>query len=509
LWIRDIDSEQARPVPGATGVYQAFWSPGNQWIGYSSGQACGIRPGCDLVKIPVGGGTPRRIVRLAGSFKRAWWSSDGATIVYCDSLGLYTVPAEGGVAQRIVEHSHIEHPSVIDLSGGRRAFLYQALDAEQPGHAIYLQVAGESRRHLLKVSRSNNPYPAWSPTGHLIYVDGPNTRPEIWAMPLSLSDLKPAGNAFRIVERGASPMVSATGTLVYGDPPSNRSQMRWVDRSGRSLSTIGEGEAMSQVVLSRDGRSVAVAAADPEPDIFIYDAERGTRTRLTADPNAEAIGSWTPAGDEITYASFNTRESAILSRAPGAPVKEVLRGAPRVRRPEWSPDGRFLMYTTLDERNKGDLLYRERRAGGTLGDERVFLRTPAHEGEARFSPDGRRVAYVSDESGRPEVYITEFPEGRSRIRVSENGGGSPRWRRDGRELFYAEWGKLWAVSVAASAPIRAGRPAMLFEKRSVGLLQFDTAADGRRFVVLERPAGEPPLAVHVVQNWFEEFRTVR
>lgn len=167
------------------------------------------------------------------------------------------------------------------------------------------------------------------------------------------------------------------------------------------------------------------------------------------------------------------------------------------------------MYSAYHREHKEDLAYRERRDGETLGEENIFLGTPAGEAQARFSPDDRYVAYASDETGRPEVYIRDFPGGQKRLQVSTNGGSSPRWRRDGRELFFADGARLMAASVAPGSSLKVGTPALLFEKRSVGFLQFDAAANGKRFIILERPAPERPLSVHVVQNWFEEFRTPR
>jgi serine/threonine-protein kinase len=151
-------------------------------------------------------------------------------------------------------------------------------------------------------------------------------------------------------------------------------------------------------------------------------------------------------------------------------------------------------------------LYRERHGAAGLGDEAVFLKTPFNEQQPRFSPDGRFVSYVSDETGRNEVYVRDFPKGRNRWQVSVRGGGSPRWSRSGRELFYSVDAKLMAAPVTSTSPFRTGGPALLFENRATGFLQFDRAPDGKRFLILEKPPGEPPLSVHVVQNWFEEFR---
>src|SRR5262249_9055060 len=156
----DIDQEDAHPVPGAKEVYEVFWSPDNRWLGYSTGTHCGIRGGCDLVKIPVEGGSTTVITRLSGPFRRAYWSSDGETILYCDTAGMYTVPAKGGMPTRVLEHPHIEHPSIVDLPDGRQAYLYQTGQRDRRTHAIYIQLAGEKRTHFIGESSSVNPYPA-------------------------------------------------------------------------------------------------------------------------------------------------------------------------------------------------------------------------------------------------------------------------------------------------------------------------------------------------------------
>jgi eukaryotic-like serine/threonine-protein kinase len=187
LWIRDIDQEQARPVPGATSVYQVFWSPDDQYVGYSAGTCRAFIPGCNLVRIPVQGGTPVTIVTLQGGFRRAYWSSDGETILYAEwPHGLFTIPSRGGSPTRVLEHEHLEHPSFLDLPDGRRAYLYQAEDRNRPGgHGIYVQLEGDPQRRFIAMSSSSNPYPAYSPTGHIIYVDGSNDAPVIWALPFS------------------------------------------------------------------------------------------------------------------------------------------------------------------------------------------------------------------------------------------------------------------------------------------------------------------------------------
>jgi Tol biopolymer transport system component len=175
---------------------------------------------------------------------------------------------------------------------------------------------------------------------------------------------------------------------------------------------------------------------------------------------------------------------------------------------DWSPDQRFLVYESASPETKLDLLYSERRKDGNLGEPVVFLKTQFSEGAPRFSPEGKSVAYVSDETGRNEVYVRSFPNGQGKWRVSTNGGTAPRWRRDGRELFYVEVAKLMAVSVATQPAFSLGTPSQLFEKGTLYSYnpQYDVTPDGKRFIVRQRPVDEKPLAIHVVHNWFEEFR---
>jgi len=509
LWIRDIDQEQARPVPGATPVYQVFWSPDNQYFAYASG-CRGPGRDCELVRIPVEGGTPFLIAKTHG-FRRASWSSDGQTVVFCDDTGMYTVPTTAGPVKRIRESSHIEHPSFLDLPGGRRAFLYQAGD--EPGvrrHGIYVQVEGEERRRLLLFSSSSNPYPSYSPTGHIVYVDGVRDAAAIWALPFSLEKLEATGKPFLIVQHGSSPMVSRTGTLVYSDVPTDKQQLAWVDRSGGNLSLIGEPQRQNSPALSPDGRRLTVEAFDGDPDLFVYDLERGVKTRFTFDPDDERPGAWSLSGDQITYSSLKGGQRWILSKpSSGNGDAIVLVGTPaNGQSPDWSPDQRFLIYVATSPETKGDLVYRERHKDGSLGDAMVFLKTPFIEAAPRFSPDGRFVAYVSDESGRNEVYVRDFPSGANKWQISANGGIAPRWARDAKEIYYAERRKLMAVSVS-TRPVFSPKSAQpLFEKRSLQSMdpQYDVAPDGKRFVILDRPPGEQPLSIHVAHNWFEEFR---
>jgi Tol biopolymer transport system component len=155
---------------------------------------------------------------------------------------------------------------------------------------------------------------------------------------------------------------------------------------------------------------------------------------------------------------------------------------------------------------KRQLLSRERHLDGSLGESVVFLNTPFNPRDPRFSPDGRFVAYVSEQSGRPEIYVRDFPGGANQWQVSRDGGTAPRWRRDGKEIFYIQQTRLIAVSVTTQARFSPGAPIALFEKGMLPQTGYDVSADGKRFITLDRPGNEPPLSIHIVHNWFEEFR---
>jgi eukaryotic-like serine/threonine-protein kinase len=306
-------------------------------------------------------------------------------------------------------------------------------------------------------------------------------------------------------------VVSRTGTLVYSDVPSTRLQLLWCDRSGKTLSTIGDPQPQQSPALSPDGRRLAIASRESgAADIWLYELDREikTKTRIGAVALVPGQSVWTPAGDEITYVSNAAGNADVVSKpSTGNGEAILLAGTPLDEQaPDWSPGRKFLIYTMRSSETKADVLYRERRQDGTLGSPQVFLKTAFNEGLPRFSPDGRFVLYMSDESGKNEIYVRDFPAGKNKWQISTNGGVVPRWRRDGKEIFYIEGAKLMAASVTTQPAFSPHAPARLFENRQLAQSGYDVSRDGKRFVVLERPSGEPPLSVHVVHNWFEEFR---
>src|SRR6185369_7081031 len=342
---------------------------------------------------------------------------------------------------------------------------------------------------------SSNPYPAYSPSGHILYVDGvTGDSIAIWALPFSVDTLQATGKAFPIAQRGASPQISGTGTLVYTDAPSNRQQLTWVDRSGKTISTLGEEQRQNTLSLSPDGHKLAVEVAEADNDIWVYDVDRGIKSRLTADPNDEVLAAWNAAGDEILYSANPNGDVDVFTRSVNGnnEPKQLTNGPLAQIATDWSQDQRFILYFTTAQEMKSAIYYRERRNDGSFGEPVPFLKTMFNERGAKFSPDGNFVVYVSDESGRNEIYVRDFPKGNQKWQISNNGGIAPRWSRDGKELFYIAQRKLMAVNVATHPTFSPSAPAILFEKRSLAAANYDVAADRKRFIILDR-AMERPL----------------
>ena len=267
--------------------------------------------------------------------------------------------------------------------------------------------------------------------------------------------------------------------------------------------------------LSPDGSRVAAQDdSSGNLDIWVHETERAVATRLTFAAGLEAHATWSASGTEITFSSDRRGSRDIFSKpAAGTGEATLLVGGPLDDDyPDWSPDGNYMVYEVSgDPKNKGDIRYLKRKTDGGGFEEAVFLSTPHQEGAAKFSPDGRFVAYSSDESGRFEVYVRPFPEGAGKWQVSTNGGTQPRWSRDGKELFYVEGSILMAAPLKTTPSFSVSTPVRLFEdERLSGLLRpnYDISKEGQRFLLQEIVGEEAdnPRSIHVIQNWFAEFR---
>jgi dipeptidyl aminopeptidase/acylaminoacyl peptidase len=352
--------------------------------------------------------------------------------------------------------------------------------------------------------------PAYSASGHLVYRSGTDSS-DLWAQPLSLKTLEATGAPFPIARNGADPSVAADGTLVYLDSYSH--QLVWLNRQGQRISEVGQPvKDIYYPAVSPSERFVAAEIMENlNLDVWVYEAARGARTRLSAHAEIEMVPVWSPAEDMVAFGSYRAGNSDIFVRSADAGAEEiVLANEPQPERAsDWSRDGDYILYSLQTSDNGHDLWYLKRSDKG-VWEPRPFLTTPFHEKVPKFSPDGRYVAYLSDESGRDEVYVRAFPAGARKWTVSTSGAAQLRWRRDGREIFYVEGGALVAVPVRSEPEFAAGTPVRLFAHAAFTRWtdpNYDVSSDGQRVLVAESLGGRGRTRkIQVVQNWFAEFR---
>ena len=476
----------------------------------------------ELKKVSVQGGLAIRLCELPGTLYGGTWSPDGEVIVFSSGLLLYEVPARGGTPNLLISPQEPEgspggptggigDPHFLPSEAGARVLVFDfGSPTEQ---TMMVQNVETGQRELL----GPGAFPFYSPSGHLVYQSGPLTH-DLWALPFSLNTLRATGEAFPISQNSRGPTVAVDQTLVYLDSSgSGQQQLVWLDRRGEKTGEIGPvQEAIGSPALSPDERLVAVTATEgSNQDVWVYDITRGVRTRLSTSPEIENRPVWSPAGDELAFISIRAGNSDIfLRQADGSGEEKVLAGTTRREYvSDWSRDGKYLLYHLEGPEPGPDLWYLERNEDGSGWEPHRFSPTPFGEFVPRLSPDGRYVAYVSDESGQAEVYVQPFPEGGRKVTVSSNGGTKVRWSRDGKELFYVEGETLVAVSVSSGSSLSVGSANRLFEHPGLrpggNYAPYDISADGQRFILAEpvaEGADAPEPSIRVVQNWYEEFR---
>jgi dipeptidyl aminopeptidase/acylaminoacyl peptidase len=370
--------------------------------------------------------------------------------------------------------------------------------------------------------------------GHLVYVrDGALVAQPFDPVRLALTgEAVPVGEDIqRVLNSGTVGVfsVSETGLLAYRTGAPADYQLRWLDRGGRVLFADGGRPATRgayrAVAISPDGTRAATEyheTADGNPfDIWLVDAG-GARTRFTSDPASDTMPVWSPDGKRIVFSSNRGGDifNLYVKDAAGGSAEQLLLQSPESKLvQDWSPDGRFLLYNVSGS-SGGAQASIHLWVLPMFGDDRKprpYLQTEFAVSQARFSPDGRWVAYSSNESGPREVYVRPFPDAAGgKIMVSRNGGVSPHWRRDGRELFYVSAdSKMMAVEVTTGPQFHSGTPAPLFTapiraRVGVSAPRFDVTPDGQRFLfAAESAAGDAasaPSPFTLVQNWVSGLR---
>jgi Tol biopolymer transport system component len=519
IWLRPLTNLAAKPIPGTEGGAFPFWSPDSRFIGFFSGGK--------LKKVQIAGGPPS-VLCDAQLGRGGTWSRDNV-ILFAPSAGtgLVRVSSAGGVPTVVTTldpaTGETNHRWPHFLPDGRH-FIYTAstgacCPAPKPA-MIRIGSLDEAGTATLLQTESSVSYAS----GHLLFARDET----LMAQPFDLEARQLKGDAFPLAEyvgpegsRYVSASVSENGTLAYAQHPGPADgQLRWFDRAGRAGATLGEAGAYTSVALSPDERRVAVALRTGNPenqDIWIIDIARNIRSRLTVDPGADESPVWSLDGTRITFGGqrsgkVSLRQQLINETAADESVLEVL-GTPS--RPcdlnrqcniwpnSWSRDGRFIAYTLAGSFPRTSDVW----VLPLFGDRKPFplAQSAFLESTALFSPDGRWIAYTTDEAGQPNVYVQPFLRAGAKYQISRNGGSRAVWRADGKELFYVGAdGTMMAVPIDASGQFQAGVPQALFP---TGVRQsnfnpvYTVTKNGERFLMntVSKQIGE--RAITVVLNW--------
>jgi serine/threonine-protein kinase len=516
LYLRALD--QLAPAPIAASIsnpVHLMMSPDGQWIGFGDPTDRMIK------KVSINGGPPLQIANLpAGTgYTGSTWAPDDAIIFGTGSAGLMRV-SPGGTPETLTKadqtKGEVAHRFPYLLPGGR-ALLFTIFPGDgQPDNMQIALLDLQSREHRVIIRGGG--FPLYLESGHIVYGNAGTLR----AVRFDLDRLEVQGNPVAVVEGivtkaggAASFSVSANGTLVYvaGAAATARRSVVWVDRQGREEETNVPPRAYAYARLSPDGGRVALDIRDEQNDIWTWDLTRKTLTRLTFNPGMDRAPVWTPDGTRVAFSmATGGAEPVFIQAADGS-------GTPTRVTPEngvflpasFTPDGRQLLLhpsaSTPYDLQIADI------EGKTP--PRPLLVEPYSESNGVVSPDGRWLAYQSNESGRDEIYVRPFPDVSSgRWQVSSGGGTRPLWNRNGRELFYyLSPGVIWSVPIVPGSSFTAGTPAVVVKGTYLAPQtgrMYDVSPDGRRFLLIKasRAEGEePPLPqLIVVQNWVEELK---
>jgi eukaryotic-like serine/threonine-protein kinase len=506
LWLRALDKPEAQPIAGTEGAQYPFWSPDSRSIGFFAS--------AKLQRVDIAGGPPQALAPATGPLGGTW-NADG-TILFGPStgVGLARVATSGGDE---VPVTHVSSPrqarhSFPQFLPDGRHFLFLLSSTSQDVRGIYVgSLDGGEPKRLTPADAAG----AYLPPDRLMFIRQGAlvarrldiARGELTETPLTVAD--PVGYETNLVGGFSA---SADGRVVaYRAGGAGRRQLVWFDRMGKAVGVVGEPDAsnMSNPELSPDGRSLAVQRTlQGNPDIWLMDLVRGSFTRFTFDGGNDNYPVWSPDGTRIAFRSDRKGIGLYVQPSSMASPEELLLETANTKVPQdWSKDGRFLLYYEVDPKTARDLWTLDMT--GTERKARPVVNTPFEETVAQFSADGHWLAYQTNDSGQPQIVVQAFPAPGGKWQISTNGGSQPRWRADGKELYFiAPDGKLMAVPVTAShSTFEPGKPVALFQTHilsgsagTVNRAQYAVSRDGR-FLMDQPVEGSIASPITVLLNW--------
>jgi Tol biopolymer transport system component len=532
LYLRSVEALDARLIAGTDkDSIQPFFSPDGQWIGYFS------QSEQKLKKVAISGGAPVVLCDTGILTGAASWNSDN-TIVYDDiTRGVMRVPANGGTPETLIKGSLASiakegfpiAPQM--LPDGKTLLFTNASIGGVADNQIVVQSLKSGERKVLFKGGTTARY---LPTGHIVYRLPNNNINNLFAVPFDLAKLEVIGGPVSILESVGGSAFSESGTLVYVSQPvvaagatsatSSGRTLMWVDRQGKEEPLGAAPDAYEDLKISPDGTKVALTITAGNQDIWVWDIPHKTPTKLTFDKADDSSPIWTPDGKRIVFYSMRGGGlgGVYWKSADGIGEDELLASKPdRLIGPcSFSRDGKNLALMEISLAPLGTDI-------GILSMEgkremKELLQEKYMELEPQISPDGRYVAYQSDESGKGEIYVRSFPDvTKGKWQVSSSGGNSPLWSPDGRELFYRSGDATMAAEVETEPTFKHGNPKILFRgtyfsttAQKIVLTPWDIHPNGKKFLMIKPPASAgaastaagPQPKITIVLNWFEELK---
>ena len=525
LVLHDLVEDASRRVRGTERARLPFWAPDSKALAFASGR--------ELRRVTLPEGAPRTLCTFEDVFWGGAWSPDGETVIYAvKGVGIFEVPSRGGVPRLFIPDRHVESPNFWVLGDGSPALVFAGF---QRSHVVYMRVESTAETFLL--SRARHGFPAPFVHGpHVFFVSRNGEIPGIFALKLPVHQGEEAGEPFLVTDRGFYPSVANDGSLVYLDEtrsaedaeegeeqdPSARvtsaaarsdadletpGQLVWRSLDGSLLGKVGPPlPGMRNPFLSPDGSRIIVRLRS---DLWVVDVQTQRWTKLSSGLSNVMAPRWSASGAEVFFSSDSADAWSIyrMPLAGGGPLPWPVEGRDPICL-DWSPDGKTMLFRVRSDSDQSDIdlwTLTLREQGGF--DAAPFLQTTFRERLARFAPDGAHVAYVSDKTGREEVYVRSFPDDGQEWRISMTGGNHPKWSPAGDRLFYANESTIYAAEIELhpAFTVRALTPLFRDERyRALGEL-YDVGRDGSRVLMVSRVEIGAPSVIRVIQNWSADF----
>jgi len=494
LVVRSLADTTLQPLPGTDGATFPFWSPDSQSLGFFADGK--------LKRIDIAAGTVQTVTNASGSARGGTWNRDDVMLFAPSAASaIFRVSAAGGEPAKLTTlqtPAQADHRAPQFLPDGQHFLFYARGTAD--GRGVYVGGLDGSQSPRLIDADAGAVYTA---SGHLLFVRAGT----LFGVRFDLDRLALAGDPFPVAEQVivnpgismAALSASAAGPIIYVAGVTGSEQLAWLDRSGKIAAAVGDpGAGFLSPALSPDGQQLVGGRNTGSTwDLYVRDLTRGVERRLTSDSTLETYPVWSPDGSRIVF--FSAAKGLVMTPVAGAEQETVLQTTP-VGPLDWSNDGRFLLYGAESPTTGQDLWARPMAGDATPV---PVASSRFNERGGQFSPDGRWVAYTSDESGRSEIFVQPFPGPGTKTQVSTAGGAQVRWRRDGKELFYVALdAQLMAVPMqlpSSGANLTVGRPVPLFAAR-IGAPLHAVSLDGQQFLMMTGPEVEVP-PISIILNW--------